>query len=270
MGKIRVKTLGEEASEKKQQEEAEKRRAAKRQKKADVSVQAEVVQTQTQTQPQPEAETEKKVKKTARPTKSQKNIRTRGKKYLQAKKLVEKNKKYKLDEAVALMKKIGYVSFDETVEIHLNLIETNVKGEVFFPYGTGKEVRAVVADDALLAKIDEGVMDFDILIATPAFMPKLVKYARVLGPKGLMPNPKNGTVVEDTKKAIAKFKSGAVRFKSESKFPLLHIGVGKASFPEKNLIENIQVLLAAVKKKNISRAFLSATMGPSVEIEYGE
>lgn len=259
MGKIRVKTLGEEELEKKQREDAEKRREAKKQKKAEKEPQiAEEPLEET-----PKATHKKQQKKSKE---SEKGVHQRGKKYKAAKKLIDESKKYALKDAVTLLKSACYAKFDETVEIHLNLVDGNVKGEVTFPHGVGKEVRVVVADDALLEKIDSGSMDFDILITTPAFMPKLVKYARVLGPKGLMPNPKNGTVVDDVKKAVAKFKAGATRFKAEAKFPLLHMAVGKVSFPDAHLIENIKTLLNAMKQKNISEAYITSTMGPSIKI----
>jgi large subunit ribosomal protein L1 len=268
MGKIRMKTIGEEDVEKKQQLEAEKRREAKKQKKTEQAEPAQeeaTVNAEVQDEA-PEDKKQKKMKKKQASTKATR--RHMGKKYVAAKNMIEADKKYELKEAVALLKKASYVAFDESFEVHMNLVDSNVKGEVAFPHGTGKQVRVVVADDALLAKIDDGVMDFDILIATPSFMPKLVKYARVLGPKGLMPNPKNGTVVEDTKKAVEKFQTGSVRFKSEAKFPLLHLAVGKKSFDEKQLVENIETLLSAVQTKNIQQLFLTSTMGPSIEIKF--
>ncbi|KXK09263.1 MAG: 50S ribosomal protein L1 [Microgenomates bacterium OLB23] len=234
-------------------------------KKAEVESEsdAEVVVAQ---QPDTEKKKQKKAKK--KQITSQTVRRHMGKKYVAAKKSFDKNTRYALADAIALLKKNAYASFDESFEVHINLTDSNVKGEVAFPHGTGKQVKVAVADDALLAKVDEGVIDFDILIATPAFMPKLVKYARVLGPKGLMPNPKNGTVVEDTKKAVEKFQTGSVRFKSEAKFPLLHLAVGKKSFEDKQLSENISALLAAVQRKNVQKVFLATTMSPSVEIEF--
>jgi large subunit ribosomal protein L1 len=266
MGKIRMKTIGEEDVEKKQQLDAEKRREAKKQKKAE-QLQPEVEETAVQVETEAEVVQEKKQKKNKKQKISAKGSRHHmGKKYVAAKKLTEKGKKYELKEAVSLLKKAAYASFDESVEVHINLVDTNVKGEVALPHGTGNQINVAIADDALLEKIDGGVIDFDILIATPSFMPKLVKYARVLGPKGLMPNPKNGTVVEDTKKAAEKFKAGSARFKSEAKFPLLHIGVGKKSFEDKQIVENIQALLTAVQKKNIKQVFLTSTMSPSFEV----
>lgn len=259
-----MKTIGEEDVEKKQQLEAEKRRELKKLKKAE-QPKAEDVEVEAVSPVEVEEKKQKKSKKKLIVAKGSRHHL--GKKYVAAKKLTEKGKKFELKEAVALMKKAAYASFDESVEVHMNLVDTNVKGEVAFPHGTGNQINVVVADDALLEKIDGGVIDFDILIASPSFMPKLVKYARVLGPKGLMPNPKNGTVVEDTKKAVEKFMTGSARFKSEAKFPLLHIGVGKKSFEDKKLIENIQALFTAVQKKNMQQAFLTSTMGPSFEID---
>lgn len=266
MGKIRMKTIGEEDVEKKQQQEAEKRREVKKLKKAE-QPKTDEVETSGEIAVPAEVEEKKQKKNNKKQIASKGSRRHLGKKYIAAKKLTEKGKKYELKEAISLMRKAAYASFDESVEVHINLVDANVKGEVAFPHGTGNQINVVVADDALLEKIDSGVIDFDILIASPSFMPKLVKYARVLGPKGLMPNPKNGTVVEDTKKAVEKFKTGSVRFKSEAKFPLLHLGVGKKSFEDKQIIENIQALLTAVQKKNMRQVFVASSMGPSFEID---
>lgn len=266
MGKIRIKTIGEEEIEKKQHEDAEKRRQIKKQKKAvSVGEDIELAKTAEETQPEVHAE-EKKAKKSKTEKKSTVSKKSRGSQYTAASKLVDKSKTYSLADAVDLLKKASYARFDETVEIHVNLSERNVKGEVTFPHGTGKKVRVVIADDKVVSEIENGTINFDILIATPSFMPKLVPLARTLGPKGLMPNPKNGTVVDDPEKAVTKFSSGSVQYKSESKFPLLHMGVGKVSFETKHIVENIQALIASLNKKNIAQIALSTTMGPSVKI----
>ena len=260
-----MKTVGSDDDEKKQQLEAEKRREAKKQKKAEQAAPVEASEEVEEVVVE-EKKDKKKNKKSSSET--QKAGRHTGKKYIAAKKLAEDGKRYSLDEALSLLKKAAYASFDESVEVHMNLVDTSVKGEVAFPHGTGKQVRVVVASDDVLAKVDSGVIDFDILIASPSFMPKLVKYARVLGPKGLMPNPKNGTVVEDTKKAVEKFQTGSVRIKSEAKFPLLHLSVGKKSFEDKALVENIKALMNVVQKKNVQMMFVSSTMGPSFEVDF--
>jgi large subunit ribosomal protein L1 len=253
MGKIKVATLGNEEEEKKQKEEARIKREEKKRREASAK----------------EAETPKE----AAPAQKQKEKKTkqvkthvRGKKYNAAKSKVKAEKSYKLSDAIPMVKTLKYASFDETVELHLNLKEGNLKGEAQLPHGTGKSVKAVIATDAVIEEIEKGQINFDILLATPAFMPKLIKFARVLGPKGLMPNPKNGTVSANPEEALKKFAGGAVRFKSEPKFPLLHQAVGKSSFEDKALVENIQALVKAVGKDKITEAYISLTMSPSVRL----
>lgn len=190
-----------------------------------------------------------------------------GKKYLKAKKMIEAGKKYTVSEAIKLVKNMSYAGFDETVELHVNVRDNNVKGEVALPHGTGTSVRVAIADEALVKKLESGDIDFDILIAKPAFMPKLVPFAKMLGPKGLMPNPKRGTVTEKPEEAAKKFAAGAIHYKTEPKAPIIHQAVGKISFKDADLAENITALLADIKKKNIVSAHISATMTPGVEIE---
>jgi len=279
VGKIRTKIIGLDEVEKKQKKDAAVRREAKKQKKsAEKPEKEEIIESASivgEPQELKEKAQAKEIKETkeAKENKKQKKekkkaviARKKGKKYQVSIALVEKKKQYELKEAVALLKKMKYASFDETVEIHLNLKEEGLKGEVSLPHGTGKQISVVIADDALLAKIDAGTIEFDVLIAAPSFMPKLVKYAKILGPKGLMPNPKNGTVSDKPEEAVKKFKSGGMRYKSESKFPLLHQSLGKISFKDEELIANIQSFVNAVQKKNINSIYLSLTMSPSVRV----
>lgn len=269
MGKIRPKTIGNEEVEIKEKEEAKKRREEKKafvkeaimkeEKSEDVKEKVEVV-----------PEKKKDVKKESVSVKEVKNkdgkiTRTKGKKYLNAKKFVE-NKLYSVEDAVALLKKIEYVGFDETLELHINVKEA-VKGEVSLPHGTGKSVRVVVLSEELIPEIEKGVINFDILIAHPSMMPKMVKLAKILGPKGMMPNPKNGTLTPDTAKAVEKFQKGAINFKSESKFPIIHQAVGKMSFKPEQLVENVKVFVNTVSKSKINSVHLSATMTPSVRLD---
>ncbi len=271
MGKIRTKVLGNEELEKKQAQEAAARRAAKKaesieaekakkekdaMKSPDVSESSDVVD-------QVEEDVEKKESKAKKVSKT----RARGKNYRAAKKQVSSDEVYSVSQAVALLKKISTAKFDESVELHLNLVETGVKGEVTLPHGSGKTVKVAVVTDELLTAIEGGTIDFDVLITHPSYMPKLAKVARVLGPKGLMPNPKNGTVSEKPEEVAKKYSGGALRFKSESKFPLLHQLVGKKSFTDEQLVENVAAFLKAVNSKNIKSAYLKMTMTPSVQVK---
>ncbi len=275
MGKIKIKTLGNEEEELKQKEEAKIKREEKIKREVAAGKQAKTdeekaIEGKNKTAEKKAAAEEKLVENnesSSETTKKKAKVHARGVKYVKSATHVDANKKYDVKSAIALLKKMKYSSFDETIEVHMNLRSQNIKGEVALPHGTGKSVRVTIADDAVIADIEKGVVNFDILLATPAFMPKLVKLARVLGPKGLMPNPKNGTVTPNPEEAMKKFAGGTIRFKSEPKFPLLHQAVGKSSFEDTQLVENIVSIYQAVGKNNVVELFISSTMTPSVHID---
>ncbi len=162
-------------------------------------------------------EVAEKPKKTIKPARSR--LERRGKGFRKSAEQLEKGKHYSLEQAVELAKKTSHVKFDATVELHVNLgvdprqADQNIRDSIVLPAGTGKSVKVAVADDALLAKLEKGVIDFDVLVSTPEFMPKLGKYARVLGPRGLMPNPKSGTATTDITKAVTEAKAGRVEYR---------------------------------------------------------
>lgn len=268
MGKIRTKILGNEEVEKKQALEAAARRATKKAESMEaekIKKEKEVIESpEVSAAFEPEQEvSEKSEVKTKKTTKS----RARGKNYRAAKRQVASDEIYTLSNGISLLKKISTAKFDESVELHLNLVEAGIKGEVTLPHGSGKSVKVAVVTDELLDAIEGGTIDFDVLITHPSYMPKLAKFARVLGPKGLMPNPKNGTVSEKPEEVAKKYSGGALRFKSESKFPLLHQLVGKKSFEDKQLVENIAAFIKAVNTKNIKSAYLKLSMTPSVQVK---
>lgn len=265
-----------EEVEKKQAEEAKARREAKKAAKKSQEKpaaeepkekveQAEKVEKKVEEQVEEKPTKKKTTKKEA--AKESKPKKTRGKKYQKVAKSVDVKKKYKLEEALKLLKKVKYARFDETVELHINLLNPGLKGQVSLPHGTGKTIKAVVATDEVLSEIESGKINFDVLIAHPSFMPKLVKHARTLGPKGLMPNPKNETVSENPEEAAKKLALGATNYKSEAKFPLIHLSVGKASFTDKDLAENVRAYVDSITKKNIKSIFLKSTMSPGIQIE---
>ncbi len=210
--------------------------------------------------PGEEKEEPKKAKKVSVP-------RKRGKNYLLAKKSLESEKSYSLDEALKLLKKLKFVKFDESVELHFNVEKTGLRGEVQLPHATGKIVRVKIADDKLLDQIEQGKIDFDVLISHPSFMPKIAKVAKILGPKGLMPNPKTGTVSDKPEEAAKKFQSGVLRWKTEPKFPLVHQMVGKISSNEKDLEDNIRAFISSLGKANIQAVFIKTTMSPSIKLD---
>ena len=190
----------------------------------------------------------------------------RGKKYLAAKKKVDILKLYPLDEAIKLVKETSISKFDGKVEAHLTVMDMGNIGEITFPHLETSTKRIVVLNDTILAEIKEGKVNFDILIATPVTMPKLLPFARVLGPKGLMPNPKSGTLTDKPEEAVKRLSVAKTMIKTEKKAPVIHIVVGLVSQPEKELIANVNELIKVVKIPKIKKLALCATMGPSVKI----
>ncbi len=221
-----------------------------------------------------------------------------GKKYLDSKKLIESSKLYDPAEAISLVKQTGKAKFDETVELSIRLgvdprhADQQVRGTVVLPHGTGKKVRVLVfakgekAEEARAAGADyvgeaeladkiknENWFDFDVAVATPDMMGVVGRIGRILGPKGLMPNPKSGTVTADVAKAIEEIKGGKVEYRVD-KTAIAHVPIGKASFDEEKLVENLTALMEAVVKAKPSSAkgtylkslYLSTTMGPSVRL----
>ena len=184
--------------------------------------------------------------------------------------MTKKNKRYQdqpypIEKAIKLVKEGSTSKFNGSIEVHLITTQIGLKGEINFPHPTGKETRVAIADEKTLAKIAKGKIDFDVLLASATMMPKLAKYARTLGPKGLMPNPKAGTITDDPVKAAQQWQ-GKAQFKTEIKAPLIHLVIGKVNTPAKQLEENFLVLVTAVGPKNITKAVLAPTMGPGIKV----
>ena len=220
-----------------------------------------------------------------------------GKKYVEALKSYDKLTQYDRDEAITLVKKLAVAKFDETIEAHIRTgcdgrhADQQIRGAVVLPHGTGKQVRVLVfakgakADEAqaagaefvgaeeLVPKIQGGWLDFDVVVATPDMMGVVGRLGRVLGHKGLMPNPKAGTVTMDVTKAVNDIKAGKIEYRLD-KTNIIHVPIGKASFTEEQLADNFQTLMdainkakpAAVKGQFLKSVTIAPTMGPGVKV----
>lgn len=208
--------------------------------------------------------TEETVSKVAKAPKIKK---VRGKKYLEAKKMIDQTKLYPIEEAVKLAKKTSASKFGGSIEVHFNVNKKGLNGEAQLPYLKGKEKKVVVFNPEILEEIKAGKLNFDLLLATPADMGKLVPFAKILGPKGLMPNPKNGTIVPDPEKAKEKFSQPKFTFKTEPDFPLIHTIIGKFDQKDEELVANFAALVKAVSPTNIQKAVIKSTMGPGIKIK---
>ena len=222
----------------------------------------------------------------------------KGKRYVESAKLVDRTNLYDVEEAVSIIKKTANAKFDETIEAHIKLgvdgrhADQQVRGAVVLPHGTGKKVRVLVfakgdkVEEAQAAGADfvggqelvpkiqnEGWLDFDVVVATPDMMGVVGRLGRVLGPKGLMPNPKAGTVTMDVTKAVNDIKAGKIEYRLD-KTNIIHVPVGKASFTEEQLADNFQTLIdainkarpSAVKGQYLKSITLTSTMGPGVKV----
>ncbi len=192
--------------------------------------------------------------------------KVRSKKYQSVKSKVDINKYYPLKEAVKLAKETSYAKFGGKLEAHLVVSDIGTAGEISFPYLKTAAKKIAVLDDKVLAAIKDGQIDFDILIATPATMPKLLPFARVLGPKGLMPNPKSGTLTEDPENAVKKLSVAKTSLKTEKKAPVLHLITGEISQPPGELQANLEELIKVVGITKIKKLVIKATMGPAIKV----
>lgn len=288
-GDLEVAEEGEAIQAEEAGEEAVETKLAKAGKRSAKAV-AEAEEKQAKEERKESGEVAEKPKQHSNPTRPR--VERQGKKFRAAAEQVDKTKNYTLDEAVELVGKTSPVKFDATVELHVNLgvdprqADQNIRDNLVLPAGSGKTVRIALFDDTkvdgveiagvdkVTAALEKGEMNFDILIATPAQMPKLGKYARTLGPRGLMPNPKSGTVTTDVAKAVAEAKAGRVEYRVDST-GIIHMGVGKVSFTKARLLDNVSAVLAnikgnkpnSVKGNYIEAVYLTSSMGPSIRID---
>ena len=226
-------------------------------------------------------------------------MKKRSKAYTEARKQIKKETALKISDAIIASQKVAHAKFDESIELHVNLgidpknTDQRIRFTTSLPHGTGKSIKILVIsednsgvkeniiyrNESVIDEITKGTVspdkDFNIVIATTTQMKNLAKVARVLGPKGLMPSPKNGTVTEDIKKAIDSLSKGQIEVKSQQGFAVLHQVVGKKSFEAKKLEENIQHMLtelnkntpSKMKKKLIQNAYIASSMGPGIKLE---
>ncbi|MBI3486089.1 hypothetical protein HY025_04070 [Candidatus Daviesbacteria bacterium] len=233
-----------------------------------------------------QVEEKKAEKETPKPGK----VKPRSKKYKEIASLIDPNQKYKLLEAIELAKKTAYSKFPGTMEAHINTHFKNIRGLVSLPFASGKkltilafppssktsegqveeleEMGVMVGTDEKIAELEKGKgINFDVLVTTPEWMSKLAKVARVLGPKGLMPNPKNGTISDDLKKTVAELQGGKVEYKTEANNQVIHLGVGKVNQPAEEIAANIKILFSIIGKSKIKKITLSPTMGAGVKVD---
>jgi ribosomal protein L1 len=295
--KIQAETSKEPAEAANELEEKETTaKAGKRSAKAIKEVEEKQAKEQRKAQ-KTEAETEADKKPKAQQKPARSKLERRGKNFRKVAGLIEKDKTYSITEALGLAVKTSPVKFDATVEMHIRLgidprqADQNLRDTIVLPAGTGRSIRVAVfadpdgvtaakkagadiaASDEFLQQLDKGTLDFDILIATPQQMPKLGKYARVLGPKGLMPNPKSGTVTTDVTKAVSEAKAGRVEYRVDST-GIVHLGIGKVSFGDKKLVDNANAVMASVKANKpgslkgtyIKSIYITTAMGPSIAV----
>jgi len=294
-----VETITEEVSVE-ETAEVKLAKAGKRSEKAIAEAEAkaekEVRKAAKDTTPQ-SAEAEAKTKKGPKPT-ARPLIERRGKNYRKVAELVDKKTVYSLTNALEIAEKTNPSKFDASVEVHVRLgvdprqADQNIRATVSLPNGTGKTIRVavfapesdhaaakkagadVVGDEDFLKQLDKEEINFDILVATPQYMPKLGKYARLLGPRGLMPNPKSGSVATDVAKAVSEAKTGKVEYRVD-KQAIIHLSIGKVSFGAKKLEENARAFFESLKSQKptslkgiyVKSTSISTTQGPGIKVE---
>lgn len=283
-----------ESTEEKTESQVKTAKAGKRSAKGQEEAEAKAAKIEHQQhRAEEQAEEAEKPKQPVKPTRSR--LERRGKGYRKAAELVQKDKVHTLAEAMELATQTSSTKFDASVELHVRLgvdprqADQNIRANLVLPQGTGKTVRvAVFADDkvdgadlsgveTITKQLEKGEIAFDTLIATPANMAKLGKYARLLGPRGLMPNPKSGTVTTDVQKAVAEAKAGRVEYRVDST-GIVHLAIGKVSFGGKKLLENATAVMASIKSAKpssvkgnyILSVHAATTMGPSVKVNPNE
>jgi large subunit ribosomal protein L1 len=288
MGKIKVAALGSEDEQKLREEKKVKREEKKKREEAgkihipgmkggervkSVGAQSEeevnklVKLAQDTDKDQTEGIDGKKV------SKKKIRVKVRSQKYKQAVIKLEHKKEYPINEALPILRDVSYAKFDASVELHINTNDKGLRGNVMLPHGTGKQVRVAIAAsdtiDKIVEAVENGKIDFDALVAHPSVMAKLAKVAKVLGPKGLMPNPKAGTISTTPEKVAEKLSKGEIAWKTESDFPIIHQVIGKMSFKDKQLEENFKAFVKSIGDTKIKNITLKSSMSPGIKVKTG-
>ncbi len=219
---------------------------------------------------------------TTKTTKLQKPGKTkpRSKKYQEISKDLDRSLTYSIPEAVDKVKNLSYAKFNGTLEAHINTDALGLRGFLQLPHASGKKITVlafgkgaeqsgadIFGSDETIEAISKGKIEFDVLITTAQWMPKLAKLAKILGPKGLMPNPKNGTITDDLKEAVSSFQEGKTEYKTEAKARVIHLSLGKLNQPNEELEANIKTALSSIGKSKMKKVTLSPTMGPAIKVD---
>lgn len=240
----------------------------------------EVVEVAVEAKAEEPKEEAKEAKSKVKKSKPKKGHKVRSKAYQAKAELVDKGKKYELNEAIDLARETSFSKKPGSLEVHIMTNSKGMRGLVNMPHLTGKNLRIlafgpgaaeagadIVGDDAKLDDLMKGRIDFDIVVTHPSWMPKLARAARVLGPKGMMPNPKNGTVSENLEKAINDLKGGKFEYKTEANLPVMHLRIGDLTQPNEELAANIKTLAISIGKTKLKALTLAASMGPGVKVD---
>lgn len=235
-------------------------------KNVDMSAQeseVKIVETQTEASEVVSADAENTVAATE--AKKPKKEHQRSQKYQIVRSQVDKTKTYDPFAAVELVKKLSFSKFPGTITADIVTKEVGSSFTLTFPHSTGKVLRVAIVSDEVIAQIEAGNIDFDVLVTSPQYMPKLAKLARTLGPRGLMPNPKNGTISDKPELKKKELEGGQTTIKTEKKAPLIHVSIGKTDMETKDLVENLNALIATIQGKAL-KMNLTATMSPSIKV----
>ena len=213
-----------------------------------------------------------KTEESKKESKKKKKVKIRGNNYKSALMKIDAQKLYSIKDALSLLRELVFANFDETVELHINTIEKGLRGNVKLPHGTGKKIRVAIAEEdnveKLVTEIASGKINFDALVAHPKAVAKLARVAKFLGPRGLMPNPKNGTISEKPNEVAKKLEGGEISWKTESEFPIIHQSIGKLSFKDEEILANFESLIKSINISKIQKIVLKSTMSPGIKIQF--